>query len=136
MADVINRATLEIRRSVHTPNFPTADWIVNPDLSALAGVPVRYWKVVGDTVVEMTTPEKDAVDAAVAAAKAAQELSANTDFSEALQVRNSARDAAALPVPPPGAGIIVCVHDAGGGSSGIAVSTEVGWLLFQRTGEV
>ncbi len=68
MADVVNRTTVEYLRSVNTPDYPTADWLINPDLSALAAVEQKYWKVVGETVVEMTQPEKDAVDAAEAAA--------------------------------------------------------------------
>ena len=67
MADVIKRTanadgTHEYRKSVNTPDFPTADWLVNPDLSGVAAVPERHRKVVGETVVEMTQAEKDAVD--------------------------------------------------------------------------
>ena len=62
MADVLNRWTKELRRSVNTPDFPPADWIENPDLSAVANVPWRYWKIVGDSVVEMTDAEKAIVD--------------------------------------------------------------------------
>lgn len=65
MADVINRTTLEQRFSVNTPDFPTSDWIINPDLSGVSGVPQKYWKVVGDTVVEMDAAEKAVVDAAL-----------------------------------------------------------------------
>jgi len=68
MADVIHRTTLQQRFSVNTPSFPTVDWIINPDLDALSGVEKKYWKVVGDTVVEMTQGEKDALDAAALAA--------------------------------------------------------------------
>ena len=64
MADVIHRTTLEQQFSVNTAVFSPATWIINPDLSALSGVEKKYWKIVGDTVVEMTQPEKDAVDTA------------------------------------------------------------------------
>ena len=68
MANVINRTTYEYIRDVHTPLYPEADWLINPDVSALEGVvPEKYWKVVGDTVVEMDQSEKDDVDAAIAA---------------------------------------------------------------------
>jgi hypothetical protein len=73
MADVIHRTTLEFRRSVNEPNFPEPAWKWNPDMSAVTGVDRRYWKappswdgVAGP--LEMTQPEKDAVDAAEAAA--------------------------------------------------------------------
>jgi hypothetical protein len=65
MASVLNKTTKEYRQSANTPDFPTSDWIINPDLSAIAGVPMEYWKVVGDSVVEMNQSEKDAVDAVI-----------------------------------------------------------------------
>lgn len=66
MADVLHRETLELRRSVNTPDFPPEVWVINPDLSAVAGVAARYWKLTGDVVSEMSTEEKAAVDAALA----------------------------------------------------------------------
>lgn len=60
MADVINRATAELRRSVNTPDYDPGDWVINPDLSAVAGVDPKFWTVDGDSVREMTTAEKDA----------------------------------------------------------------------------
>jgi len=30
MADVINRTTFQYLRSVNTPDYPVADWIINP----------------------------------------------------------------------------------------------------------
>lgn len=71
MASVLNRTTKQYLRSVNTPDYPTAEWIINPDVSALAGVPVKYWKVSGDSVTEMTQAEKDAVDAAEGSARVA-----------------------------------------------------------------
>ena len=64
MARAIHRTTYEYRKSINTPEFSTSDWLINPDLSGVDGVPQKYWKVVGDTVVEMDQAEKDAVDAA------------------------------------------------------------------------
>ena len=63
MADVINRRSREYRRSVNTPDYPLSDWIINPDLSKVTGVPWRYWKIVGDSVLPMTQEERDIVDA-------------------------------------------------------------------------
>ncbi len=68
MATVVNRATKELRTSVNTPDFNPIDWIINPDLSGVAGVPSKYWNIVGDIVSEMSQGEKDAVNAAEAAA--------------------------------------------------------------------
>lgn len=73
MASVINRNTLEFRPTAHTPDFVgDPDWVINPDMSGVAGVPQRYWKMVGDVPTEMTQPEKDAVDAAALSALNAQ----------------------------------------------------------------
>lgn len=67
MARFIHRTTYEYVTSGHSPDYPTGTWLKNPNLSGVSGVPQKYWKVVGDTVVEMTQAEKDAVDAAIAA---------------------------------------------------------------------
>ena len=62
MADVINRTTLEFLGSVNTPDYPVASWIHNPNLSAVASVPKQYWKISGDSVLEMTLSEKNTAD--------------------------------------------------------------------------
>jgi hypothetical protein len=68
MGAVIHRTTYEYKTSVHFPEatagaeYPTATWLRNPDLTAVAAVAQKYWKVVSDTVLEMTTGEKTAVD--------------------------------------------------------------------------
>lgn len=70
MANVLNKTTspADYRLSVHTPDFPEADWFINPDISAVAAVPTRYWVVGTNPVTEMNQGQKDAVDAASAAA--------------------------------------------------------------------
>jgi len=64
MANVLNRSTKQYVASVNTPEYPVAEWIVNPDLSGVVGVPNKYWVVNGDVVTAMSQAEKDAVDAA------------------------------------------------------------------------
>lgn len=61
----VGSGTVRVLLSVHTPDYPVANWIHNPDLSALAAVAQVYWKVVGDLVQEMIPAEKDAVDLAL-----------------------------------------------------------------------
>jgi len=63
MAHVVHRTTVEYKASVHTPDYPSATWIIDPDLSALVGVATKYWKVSGESVLEMTQAEKDVVNA-------------------------------------------------------------------------
>lgn len=71
MSNVIKRVrtgsetVLEQRLSVHTPNFPTGTWVINPDLSTVqgGGVPEIYWKNdTADLIEEMTAPEKAVID--------------------------------------------------------------------------
>jgi len=69
MANVLNRTTKEYRRSVNDPEYSPVDWIINPDLSAVAGFPSEYWVIAGDVVTLMSKAERDAVDAAAAKAE-------------------------------------------------------------------
>jgi len=64
MATVVNKTAdpVVVKMSANTPDYPTADWLINPDLSALSAIPQKHWKVSGSTVVEMTQAEKDVVD--------------------------------------------------------------------------
>lgn len=68
MPGVIHRTTFQYIDSAHYgeetdgPLFPTSEWLRDPDLSAVVSVDKKYWKVSGETVVEMSAPEKDAVD--------------------------------------------------------------------------
>ena len=64
MASVLNRTTKEYRQSVHTPDFPVGNWIINPDLSAVVGFASKYWIITGDVVTLMDSAARDAVDLA------------------------------------------------------------------------
>jgi len=71
MAIVLNRITKELRRSVHTPDFPEVDWIYDPDLSAVEGFPSKHWIIAGNMVLLKDKAARDADDAQEAAQKAA-----------------------------------------------------------------
>ena len=89
MATVIHRTSVELRRSVNTPDYDPAEWIIDPDLSAVAGVDAIYWKISGDEVVEMSPAEKDAVDAAILQERkdaAADELNVPLNILRALML--------------------------------------------------
>jgi len=67
MATVVNKTTFQVLRSVNTPDYPTADWLIAPaGLAALesGSVPSLYWKLTagGDDIEEMTAGEKTAAD--------------------------------------------------------------------------
>lgn len=71
MASVLNRTTKQFFQSANTPDFPVVDWIVNPDLTAVAGQPVKYWLISGDTVSLADAGEQATIDAAILAAQVA-----------------------------------------------------------------
>lgn len=77
MADVLNRIDKRLLRSVNTSEFPTAEWIINPDLSGVAGQPEKYWIITGDAVSLMDQATRDAVDATEAANALANDRAAN-----------------------------------------------------------
>lgn len=61
--NVANRVTA-YKLSVNQGDHPTSDKLVNPDVSALSSVPLKYWKESSGLVVEMSQAEKDTCDAA------------------------------------------------------------------------
>lgn len=70
MASVLNRTTKEFKRSANTPDFPVADWIINPDLTAVAGAPIKYWIIdppASDTIRLATVGEQLVIDNQIAA---------------------------------------------------------------------
>ncbi len=64
MANVLNRTTKVFIASANTPDYPPAQWIINPDMSAVVGYPSQYWIITGDVVTLMDQAARDAVDAA------------------------------------------------------------------------
>ena len=84
MSSVFNRTDGRFIESVNTPDFDPADWIINPDLSAVAGNPVRYWIIdpPGSNTIRLATAgEQTAIDNAIAADRlAAAKDSAKNEF--------------------------------------------------------
>lgn len=64
MATVLHRQTRELRESVHTPDYPARDWLINPELPPIAPC---YWVIEGEAVRGMTAAERAVVDAQRAA---------------------------------------------------------------------
>ena len=76
MSDVFNRTDGRYLKSVHTPDFDVADWIINPDLTAVAGQPSRYWIIdppASDTIRLATAGEQTTIDQGIADARLATE---------------------------------------------------------------
>ena len=84
MGDYLHRTTKVYRQSI-SPNElpePLANYIEDPDLSAVVGVPSIYWIVIGDVITEMSQGEKDALDAFLLSAARDAEIQAEIDALE------------------------------------------------------
>jgi hypothetical protein len=68
MSTVLNRTTRQLIVSANTPDYPLAQWIIEPNLSAVVGFGSKYWVITGDAVTLMSQAQRDAVDAADLAA--------------------------------------------------------------------
>ena len=66
MPNWLHRTSKQVLHSVASADLPEvqADYIEEPDLSAVEGRPVKYWVVSGDTVLLLNQSSRDAVDAA------------------------------------------------------------------------
>ena len=65
--------TPQYLKSVNTPDYEgDLNVIINPDISAVEKVGLKYWKRSGNKVVEMTAGEKQAIDLAEKTARIAQ----------------------------------------------------------------
>jgi hypothetical protein len=60
MANVLNRETKLYLESVNTPEYDPAEWLINPDLSAVEGHPTFYWTINPDDTVSLKSDEERA----------------------------------------------------------------------------
>ncbi len=85
MASAIHRITRIFHKRVNTPDFPVSDYIINPNLSAVMGVPRIYRKITGDVVSEMSQEEKLVVDAIIDSERVDSEIAeSNKGFNRRL----------------------------------------------------
>ena len=83
MSNTIRKSDLFREYQVHTPDYPLALYLRNPDLSLLEGkVPEIYWKISGMFVVEMTRTEKNAANTNLPDATA--DIAAATTLAELI----------------------------------------------------
>lgn len=69
MASVFHRTDGIYFPSVNTPDFDPATWIINPDTTAVAGQPTKYWIIDppgSDTIRLADAAEQAAIDAQIA----------------------------------------------------------------------
>ena len=89
MANVINRITKQYLKSVNTPDYPLAEWIINP---VLPDCEPSEWVIEGDTVRETTQAEKDAKIADKLAKEAERKAKELLDKEKADADRIKARE--------------------------------------------
>lgn len=92
MSSAINKTTYQYLKSINTPDYSEDLWVINPDLSAVSGVAQKYWKVVDGAVVEMSTQEKQAVDAAMTQAYIESVISKAIAFGNGLITKYAAEN--------------------------------------------
>jgi hypothetical protein len=86
MGNYLHRTTKQYLRS-WSPNElsePIINYIVEPDLSNVIGVPAIYWVITGDTITEMSQVDKDNVDAIILSNSRDSELQAEIDRLESV----------------------------------------------------
>ena len=64
MPNYLHRGSRAYLRSFSPASLsePEVNYIMDPDLSVIAGFPSRYWIIMGDVVTLMSQSERDAVD--------------------------------------------------------------------------
>lgn len=112
-----------------TGTFDPADFtqvVLDATTSLIEGLDIHYHKVVGGFLQEMSVAEKAAVDV---------ELKAISDakLENAARIGKKFANLAALPVPPPEAGLLVAIEDVGGVWA-FAYSTNTGYIVFTSDG--
>lgn len=68
MASILHRVDKTFIDNIKQESADLADpaeWIKNPDMSAVLGIEPKYWKITGDLVEAMNQTEMDAADLAI-----------------------------------------------------------------------
>lgn len=80
---VLNKSNKQILEKVDGSQFDAA-WIINPDLSAVAGKDPKFWKIQGDAVALLSDAEADTDAELVEAARATTINRVNANAESAL----------------------------------------------------
>lgn len=86
MGDFLHRTTKQYFKSISNVDLlePLANYISQPDMSAVEGVPSQYWVITGDVVSEMGQAERDAVDAATLTTRRDSTVNSEVDNVEGV----------------------------------------------------
>jgi hypothetical protein len=58
---IVPNMVIEYLKSVNTPDY-LGNILINPDISIVENIPIKYWKVSNELVIEMTEEGKNAID--------------------------------------------------------------------------
>ena len=112
---VLERSTFEVLRGVNLRNYPTGDWVHDPDFApvTVSGVlqPSKYWILTRDVLSLMDRAARDAVDAAEAVVelgRARAEAKGRWDTDRAL-ISLANVTAPLLPIPQTPAEFITAI---------------------------
>lgn len=107
MANVLNRTTRVYLLSVNTPDYDVADWVINPDISLLDGIPSKYWDIgVDDVITEMTPEQKAVVDANTVIPRTVTRSQTFTFSLRHAKARNVYLDWNGINTAPPGGAVL------------------------------
>ncbi len=86
MGNFLHRTTKQYFKSISNVDLlePLANYISQPDMSAVEGVPSQYWVITGDVVSEMSQAEKDVIDAQMLSYARDNEIQGQLDGLESV----------------------------------------------------
>lgn len=88
MINLLHRSTKKLISTDQPQLFSHTEWIFDPDLTGVAGVPVYYWHIERNSIREMTAEEKVAYDATtLPTMKAAKEAKLTVEVRDSIYVR-------------------------------------------------
>ncbi len=122
---ITDTATLRVKRLGYTPFVAGSNETLTVGLSTIipGEVPLKYLKVSGLTLVEMTGPEQIVVNLALF-------TESNVNSTEALTLNQVYADAAALPAVPARDFLLVALD---GAIPGLAISRGTQWFPINAT---
>jgi len=84
MPNWVHRTTKQYQTSVSPASLvePKANYIQDPDMSAVTGQPNKYWTITGDAVTLKSKAERNAVDATIEAQRASDEKNLATSGTD------------------------------------------------------
>jgi len=124
MAFIVSRLKLTVSKTVEDADlsrYPATNWYHNPDLSAVQGVPEKYWKDDGEgNIIEMDAGEKAVIDTGLLESAKSKKQSKIDERTAALIKRGFTYDDHTFSLSDQAQQNIV----------GLVKPIELGWITF------